>query len=169
MAQFVINQAIIVGNLDYIPPLTENLQIHGYQQHSDIFSQFKQYCPDSPDIGKPVSENPEFRFKLHPHNPYVAGEVVWAVLNEMARNIDYFLAQRTRLLFFGARAAVQIAEKTAHIMANEIGMDKHWIYDQVNKFNDKAKNYLTKVSNQVLKHQINSPESPFLKNVVIQS
>ena len=52
---------------------------------------------------------------LHPRLPYCAGEVVWAVRQEMARTVEDVLARRTRALLLDTRASVEIAPGCPHI------------------------------------------------------
>jgi glycerol-3-phosphate dehydrogenase len=79
---------------------------------------------------------------LHPGLPYLRGEVVWAVRNEMARTVDDVLARRLRALLLDARAAIECAEETAGLMADELGMDETWIEQQVADFREMAGGYL---------------------------
>ena len=63
----------------------------------------------------------------------------------MAQTVEDVLARRTRALFLNAKAAIEIAPRTAAIMARELGKDKDWIDEQIKDFNALAKNYLTSV------------------------
>lgn len=141
MAEDVMEQAIFIGNLEHKPCVTENLRIHGYHEHADVFKELKQYGSDAPEVQKLLDEKPENKIRLHPGYSYTEGEVIWAVRNEMARGVEDFLARRTRLLFLDAKAGLAIAGKVAQIMAKELGRDEVWISDQVKKFNEVAEHY----------------------------
>ena len=73
--------------------------------------------------------------------PYTAAEVVWAVRQEMARNVEDVLARRTRALFLNAKAAIRMAPAAARWMAREMGQDAAWEAAQVAEFNKVARNY----------------------------
>ena len=70
------------------------------------------------------------------------GEIVWAVRNEIARNIDDFLARRTQLLILDARASIEVAPTVARIMAKELGYGRRWRKNQVKQYLELAKNYI---------------------------
>ena len=74
--------------------------------------------------------------------PIIAAEVIWAVRHETARTVDDVLARRTRALFLNARAALVMAPEVAALMAQELGMGKPWIDQQLSEFNQLAQKYL---------------------------
>ena len=80
--------------------------------------------------------------KLHPKYDYTVAEVVWAVREEMALDVEDVLARRVRLLFLDARVAVEIAPKVAQIIARELGYDRTWIDGQVKAFTELSKHYI---------------------------
>jgi glycerol-3-phosphate dehydrogenase len=79
---------------------------------------------------------------VHPELPVRAGEVVWAVRQEMARTVDDVLARRTRSLLLNARAAIEAAPRVAALLAAELGKDAVWADAQVASFERIASNYL---------------------------
>jgi glycerol-3-phosphate dehydrogenase len=117
MAEDVVNKAIEIGMLERRECVTAELPIA---------------APESR-----VSEAE----RLHPDLPYTHADVVDAVQNEMARTVEDILARRTRGLFLNARAAIDIAETVAGIMANELSKDSKWISDQVEDFHAVARYY----------------------------
>jgi glycerol-3-phosphate dehydrogenase len=60
----------------------------------------------------------------------------------MAVTVEDVLARRTRLLILDARAAVDIAEKVAEVMAAELGETEDWVREQVADFRDLASHYV---------------------------
>jgi glycerol-3-phosphate dehydrogenase len=60
----------------------------------------------------------------------------------MARTVDDVLARRVRLLFLDARAAIQSSEKTARIIAKELGHDEIWIIKEISNFKAISKGFL---------------------------
>ncbi|MDA3893677.1 MAG: glycerol-3-phosphate dehydrogenase/oxidase [Salinivirgaceae bacterium] len=141
MAEDVMDQAILLGNLPEQKCITESLQIHGYHNHSEIFDHLAEYGSDAAELEQLLQENNHYRNKLHNDYTFMEGEVVWAVRNEMARIPEDFLARRTRLLFLDAQASIHIVEKVAIIMAMELGKNEQWIKDQTHNFCEVAKYY----------------------------
>jgi glycerol-3-phosphate dehydrogenase len=142
MAEDAVNHAIKIAGLPAKKSGTENLKLHGAIENAERFDELAIYGADAGTIAKIIDENPHLSDKLHANLPYRAAEVVWATRNEMARSVEDALARRTRALFIDARAAIEIARKTAEIMALELGKNDDWIDEQVAEFNDTARNYL---------------------------
>jgi len=145
MAEDVIDQAILIGNLDTNPSVTESLQIYGYHEHAEIFGALEPYGSATPSLRKMLDEKPHYKAILHPKYSHVEGEVIWAVRNEMARNIEDFLARRTRLLFLDVVASLAIAPKVAHLMATELGYNEEWEAKEIQKFTTLAQVYMPNI------------------------
>jgi glycerol-3-phosphate dehydrogenase len=79
---------------------------------------------------------------LHPDLPYLAGEVVWAARNELARTVEDVLSRRTRALLLDARASIAAAPRVAELMAAELGHDASWSEAQVRAYRTLAEQYL---------------------------
>lgn len=140
MAEDTINKAIAVAKLASTKCVTTDLAIHG----NTVFTENKYldiYGSDAARVKNLINESPEFEKKLHPNFPYVAGEVIWSVRNEMARTVEDVLARRVKILFLDAKAAIEIAPKVAEIMTLELGCDKEWKSKQVKSFITLAENY----------------------------
>ncbi len=144
MAEDVVDQALLIGSLEYKPSVTEKLQIFGYHQNADVFGDFKHYGSAAVDLQQLLTEKPNYSSRLHPEYTYTEGEVIWAVRNEMARGVEDFLARRTRLLFLDVDASLTILPKVATLMAKELGYDKKWERQQVDHFKVLASNYQPK-------------------------
>ena len=69
------------------------------------------------------------------------GEVERAVKVEMARTVEDVLARRTRILFFDAKAAINLAPDVARIMATKLGESDEWVNEQVAEFTAVASRY----------------------------
>jgi glycerol-3-phosphate dehydrogenase len=149
MAVDTIDQAILVGQLDFKPCVTETLQIHGYHKHAEQFGDLQIYGSDGPDILDLIHENPNYGEKLHPELKPVVGEVIWAVRQEMARNIVDFLSRRRRCLLLNAKASIEMAPKVAQWMAKELGKSKKWRKIQVDEFRRLANDYLPSSQRQM--------------------
>lgn len=148
MAQDVIEQAIVIGDLPPKPSITENLQIYGYHQHANVFGALHQYGSAVPILKELLQQKENYTNKLHPNYTFVEGEVIWAVRKEMARTIEDFLARRTRLLFLDVEASLQIAAKVAHLMAEELGYTKKWELKEVEQYSKLALLYMPKTNKE---------------------
>ncbi|MCB0746151.1 MAG: glycerol-3-phosphate dehydrogenase/oxidase [Ignavibacteriales bacterium] len=144
MAEDTIDQAILLARLDFEESVTKELRIHGYHSHADEFGNLEIYGSDAIAIQELLNEDDSYNEKLHPKFNTVIGEIIWAVRKEMARTVDDFLSRRTRILLMDAKASMESAPKVAKIMAKELGQDNVWVENQINEFNEIAKNYILK-------------------------
>ena len=67
---------------------------------------------------------------------------MWAVRHEMARKLEDVLARRTRSLLLDARASMEIAERTAKLMAEELGYGDAWAEREVAEYQELASGYV---------------------------
>jgi glycerol-3-phosphate dehydrogenase len=116
------------------------LRIHGYLEDSERLGSLQVYGTDAEAI-KTLAKDPKLGERLHPELPYIAAEVVWAARAEMARAVEDVLARRTRALFLNARAAIEIAEPVARLLAAELGKGEAWVAAQVAEFRALAQQY----------------------------
>lgn len=144
MAEDVVDQAAVIGQLDSRPSVTENLNIHGSHHHPDIFGELKDYGSDAVAIKELMDDKKEYAEKLHEKLSIRKGEVVWAVRHEMARTIEDFLSRRRRALLLDARASMEMAESVAIIMAKEIDKSRAWRKEQIEAYQDLAEGYIIK-------------------------
>lgn len=144
MAEDLVDNALVVGDLEPKPCVTTQLRIHGYHRHAEKFGDLAFYGSDAPTIRDSLRRHPEYAAKIHPRLPVVAGQVVWAVRQEMARTVDDVLARRTRCLLFDAQAAIDAAPEVARIMAAEMGQGEAWVTDQLDQFWQIARRYLVR-------------------------
>ena len=142
MAEDVIDRAIKDAGLPELECKTRDLHIHGYKENVDRSNFNYVYGSDLEKIKALESQSTEYSEKLHPEYDYTGAEVVWAVRKEMAFTIEDVLARRLRILFLDARAAIDMAPKTAQLMAKEMGKDTAWENSQVSEFIQLAQNYL---------------------------
>jgi glycerol-3-phosphate dehydrogenase len=142
MAEETIDQAAVLARLEPESSVTQELQIHGYHNHSDEFGDLQIYGSDATAIEALLREDKSYKELLHPNFSTVAGEVIWAVRNEMARNVEDFLARRTRILLLDAKASIEITPVVAKLMAKELNKNRKWIKDQIKNYNIIAKKYL---------------------------
>ena len=145
MAQDAVNQAATLADLPDKDCVTKNLNIHGYTPNAASFGTLAFYGTDAVAIRELIAKDAALGQPLDSELPYVAAEVVWAAREEMARHVEDVLARRTRALFLNARAAIRMAPRVAALLAQELGKDKTWQVDQVEKFNQVAQGYLVKL------------------------
>ncbi|WP_433832827.1 FAD-dependent oxidoreductase [Flavobacterium anhuiense] len=144
IAEDIINKAIKTGKLSNKECTTEHLSIHGNQptNAADRENHLYIYGSDIPKIMTLQETEPQLKEKLHPNHEFTMAEVVWAIRYEMARTVDDILSRRVRLLFLDARAAIEVSEKTARVLAKELGHDEAWINTEVANFRQIAKGFL---------------------------
>ena len=122
--------------------MTKNFHVHGYMLNPDLNNHLYIYGADIPAIKALMESDKRMAEKLHPKYDYTVAEVVWAVREEMALDVEDVLARRVRLLFLDARVAVEIAPKVAQIIARELGYGRTWIDGQVKAFTELSKHYI---------------------------
>lgn len=142
MAEDTVDKAISIAKLNKVGCITADLPIHGAMQPSSTDHPLSVYGTDQYGIQLLVAENIALGQPLHPHLPYIAAEVLWAVRNEMARNVEDVLARRLRALFLDAKAAIEMAPQVAALIAKELGYDQAWQELQIAGFTALATFYL---------------------------
>jgi glycerol-3-phosphate dehydrogenase len=142
MAEDVINVAIKNGKLAFSKSVTETLHIHGYSTLTDFNSPMYYYGSDLEKVETICNEQEEWKNVIHVKMPYLIGEIIWAMREEMCLHVEDFLARRTRMLFLDAKIAIESAPLVAKIMAEEMNKDEAWIMTEVNDFNSIALQYL---------------------------
>jgi glycerol-3-phosphate dehydrogenase len=142
MAEEVINNATLVGNLPKQKSTTTNLHIHGYTNEQIGEEHLKVYGTDAVEIKRLYLENSLLQEKIHSNFEYTKAQIVWAVRNEMAQAVEDVLARRVRMLFLDAAAAMEAAPVVAKIMAIELNKNEDWIDEELISFNTLAKQYL---------------------------
>jgi len=145
MAEDTIDKAILIGDLEAKKSITEDLQIYGYHQHSAVFGDLEQYGSAATSLQVLLDEKPNYKNRLHPGYSHLEGEVIWALRYEMARNIEDFLARRTRLLFLDVEASLRVAPKVAHLIAKELGYDQDWEKLELERYTHLSVNYRPKL------------------------
>jgi len=142
MAEDTVDKAI---NLNLIEPrkcVSKNFRIHGYKPNPDLNNHLYVYGSDMKLIEDIIKNSPEMGGKIHPSYNYTLAEVVLAVRNEMARNVEDVLARRVRLLFIDAKASKAAAPVVAKTIAQELGYDNNWIDNQIKTFETLSDQYI---------------------------
>jgi glycerol-3-phosphate dehydrogenase len=140
MAEDCVDRAAEVGGLKPVQCCTKTLAIHGYQIGMPS-ERFAEYGADGPALEELIRKVPGSNDRLADGLPYVAGQVIHAARQEMARTVEDVLARRLRALFLDAEAAVAAAPRVAALMAAELGRDAKWQTDQLEQFRLVAEAY----------------------------
>ena len=114
MAEDTVDKAIELNLLEKKACVTKKFRIHGYQLNPDLNNHLYIYGSDIQAIKTLMQSDPAMAEKLHPKYDYTVAEVVWAVREEMALNVE----------------------------AKELGYDQAWIDGQVKEFTDLAGHYI---------------------------
>lgn len=141
MAQDTVNKIISLGKLPKKECKTEQFALHGAQPMTNLENHLYIYGSDKEKIENLMKHEPNLAQKLNPNLPFTKAEVIWAARYEMARTIDDVLSRRVRALFLNAKAAIESAPVVAELLAQELGKDENWKKNQVEAFNEIAKNY----------------------------
>ncbi len=143
MAEDCVDHAAVLAHLEERPCVTRNLPIHGCQRETDRQGALASYGSDAAAVAQLQCEQPDLAALLHPSLPITGAEIVWAVRHEMARTVDDVLARRTRVLYLRARAALEMAESVARLMARGLGRDEAWCQQQMREFRAIAEGFLS--------------------------
>ncbi|MDP2338476.1 MAG: glycerol-3-phosphate dehydrogenase/oxidase [Bacteroidota bacterium] len=141
MAKHTINKAIQNSELEFMPCTTRHLKIHGWTEDKND-SHLSVYGTDASAITQMMVENVSLCEKIHASYPHTKAEIIWIIENEMVETLEDILARRLRLLFQDAKAAMEAAPLVAEILAAQSGHTKQWEKEQVETFNNLAKDYL---------------------------
>ena len=142
MAQDVIDQAALVGDLEERACTTETLRIHGWTDDEIADATLWVYGADAAAIGEIANADPALGAPLTPGVAVTGAQVIWAVREEMARTVEDVLSRRTRALLLGARASIDAAPAVARLMARELGRDASWIEQAIADYRELALRYV---------------------------
>ncbi len=142
MAEDIVDQAMMLGDLEPRECVTKQMPIHGYHRNADRFGELAFYGSDAAEIRSIADSDPAMAAKVHDRLPLTLAQIRWACRREMARTVDDMLARRTRCLLLNAQAAIEAAPRTAALMAGELGRDESWAAGQVEAFGQIAKGYI---------------------------
>jgi glycerol-3-phosphate dehydrogenase len=142
MAEDAVDQAQTMAGFEERPCKTVHLQIHGWTKQAIDSPSLSVYGADARGVQDLAAAEPALAEKIHPELPYLKAEVVWAVREEMARNVEDVLSRRTRGLLLGARASVEAAPVVAELIARELGKDEAWKARAVADYKAVARGYI---------------------------
>lgn len=87
-------------------------------------------------------ENLRAGARLHSALAYTESHVVHAAREQMARTLEDVLGRRTRALFLNAGAAIEMAPRTAALMAPELGWSESQTAAEIEAFQRVARQYM---------------------------
>ncbi len=137
-----VNKLIKTARFVNKKSVTEKLHIHGYKQNVDFNNPLYFYGSDLNEINKLIKTNPELGCWISEDLHINKAQVVWAVRNEYARNVEDVLSRRTRALLLDAKESIRIAQEVAKIIAKELNYDSSWETEQVISYTQLANGYL---------------------------
>jgi glycerol-3-phosphate dehydrogenase len=146
MAEDCVDHAIVLAQIEERPCPTRELLIHGHHRRAEIFGPLASYGTDAEKVAQLAHDQPELARPLHEALPICGAQIVWAARHELARTLDDVLARRTRALFLNVRAARAMAPAAAHLLADELDKDETWQQNQLETFDQIAKNFLPQSS-----------------------
>ncbi len=141
MGEDLVNKAEKRMGWKHVETKTKTLKIHGYKEDVDHRDPYYFYGSDKEAVEALAAEKGMDEL-LSEELQVMKAQVVWAVREEMARNVEDFLARRCRSQLLDARESMKIAPKVAEIMAEELGYDAEWIKEQVSAYEQVTKGYL---------------------------
>ncbi len=133
MAEVAVTRAAAVADLPARDCATSTMPVHG-STGAAVDGVFKDYGSDGPAVRTLTASTAGWNVPLDSRLPFVAGQVVWAARNEMARSLEDVLGRRLRALFLNAEAAVASAPRVAELLAAELQRDATWQADQIQDF-----------------------------------
>jgi len=140
IAEDAINTSISIGGFNERKCITENIQIHGYEEKPDWKDPLHVYGKDASLIRglKIKNGNKSLSKKL-----YISpNQIIWSLKNEMAIKLEDILARRTRCLFLDAKETTRIAPKVLEIMKTFLKKDNDWEKKEFSNFMQISKNYI---------------------------
>lgn len=144
MAQDVVDKAIILANLKNKKCVTKKMPIHGYIKSFDENDNLHFYGSDSVYIKALMNENETLNEYISTNCKHYKAEIVWAVRHEMCRNVEDFLARRTRCLLLDAKNSIKASRTVATIIAKELNYNQQWIENQIIEYTNLTEKFIVK-------------------------
>lgn len=124
MAEDVVDFAIEKKELSNNPCITKELKLNGHDK-----------IPFPAEIDKLTIDE-------------LTAAVKTSVEEECCMTVEDFLSRRTRQLLLDAHEAINAAPLIAKLLAEQLGKEEHWIKEQINIFNELAKNYAPAINHK---------------------
>ena len=102
-----------------------------------------KYGTLAPDVLGLVDSDPSLALPLVEGEAPIRAQVIYAVRNEMALNIEDVLARRIGLQLYGWRLAIQAAPAVAEMLRKELGWSEEKEWEEVDRYVAKVNHMLT--------------------------
>jgi glycerol-3-phosphate dehydrogenase len=141
MGEDLVDKAEKNNNWSHVPTKTKHLKIHGYKENVSYDNPLHFYGSDEEPLLE-LSKQNGWSKSLSNSMGVIQAQVIWAVRNEMALNVEDFLARRVRCQLLDAKESVKMAPEVAKIMAKELGKDEAWQTKEVADYLEVTSNYI---------------------------
>lgn len=142
MGEDLVDRAEKERGWKHIETKTKHLKLHGYKKEVDLEDPMYFYGTDKERILKLAEQNPALDEYVSKKLKIKKAQVVWAVRNEMALNVEDFLARRSRAQLLDASESMNAAREVATVMAEELGKDEAWKKAQIEEYEKVTSGYL---------------------------
>jgi glycerol-3-phosphate dehydrogenase len=92
------------------------------------------YGTDVPDLLKEIEKTPNGMDRIHPHLPYVWGELTYAIDHEMALTLDDFLIRRAPLFSWENRQGREVRRDVANRMQDRLAWSAQEKQAQIDRY-----------------------------------
>ncbi|ARV16809.1 glycerol-3-phosphate dehydrogenase/oxidase [Polaribacter sp. SA4-12] len=141
MGEDLVDKAEKNHNWSHVSTKTKHLKIHGYKENVNYDNPLHFYGSDEEPLLE-LSKQNGWDKSISDSMGVIQAQVVWAVRNEMALNVEDFLARRVRCQLLDAKESVKMAPEVAKIMAKELEKDEAWQTEQVANYLEVTSNYI---------------------------
>ena len=141
MGEDLVNKAEKNNNWSHVRTKTKHLKIHGYKENVNYDNPLHFYGSDEEPLIE-LSKQNGWDSSISDSMGVIKAQVIWAVRNEMALNVEDFLARRVRCQLLDAKESVKMAPVVAKIMAKELEKDEAWQTKQVADYLEVTSNYI---------------------------
>ncbi len=141
MGEDLVNKAEKNNNWSHVRTKTKHLKIHGYKENVNYDNPLHFYGSDEEPLLE-LSKQNGWDSSISDSMGVIKAQVIWAVRNEMALNVEDFLARRVRCQLLDAKESVKMAPVVAKIMAKELEKDEAWQTKQVADYLEVTSNYI---------------------------
>ncbi|MCE2881901.1 MAG: glycerol-3-phosphate dehydrogenase/oxidase [Planctomycetaceae bacterium] len=146
MAEETVDAAMEAIGLEPRACETATLRLHGHDDgggvEADLPVTRRMYGSDRLELERIERIDRLLGVPMHPSLQVTPSEVIFAARSEMALSVEDVLARRTRSLLLDARAAAEIADEVARLMAQELDWSADEARVSAEAFKDLARGYL---------------------------
>jgi glycerol-3-phosphate dehydrogenase len=142
MGEDMISRAEQVNGWGKTSSVTRTMKIRGYKDPDNVNDPLHVYGSDREGLMEIVKKDPGMGDYLSEKLQVIKAQVVWAIREEMAVNIEDVLSRRTRCQLLDAGESLRMAPAVARLMARETGRNDRWVSEQIDSYRQVTLNYL---------------------------